>query len=567
LRLLAGASVSTSLLLEACQIINGNGATGQAAGSTPGGSPTSAAGSAGATGTARVQYPSYVPLPGATPDLPATDAGLEAGFFTYPSNHVKAVQDTPGSGGDVSVVTSITGSAPTPLDQNPGWQAVNKQLNANMKVQVVAASDYPTRLGTIMAGNDLPDLLYVTTATGFVTKGVVQFLEASYADLTPYLSGDAIKDYPNLAAFPPTAWKQTILDGAIRGVPVSRPCLQAVWFVNQTQFDAIGAPHPTNADDFKKILLDLTSPQQNRWGMGAQGPAYGVIYNGYGDCPQAAMFGVPNNWKVDGNGTFTKDFETEQFKTTLAYVRDLYTSGVFYPDPTLTATTLKLGFAAGKYAVMYQGWAVYPAEVWDAGRKADPPMQLRTAAPFSSDTNTPIVWHQYGLNHGITVIKKASSDRIKELLHILNYLASPFGSQEELLTHYGVEGPDYNFDQNGNPVPTDKGLVDLNVSWRYIADRPQVLFDPNDSNFARQAYTEMQTMIPYLITDPSVGLYSATNASKGGPLIQTVLDGLADMVTGRAPMSNLAQLIGDWRTGGGDQIRAEFQQAYADSKK
>jgi putative aldouronate transport system substrate-binding protein len=185
--------------------------------------------------------------------------------------------------------------------------------------QYESAGLLPTRLGTIMAGNDLPDMLYVTTATGFATKGVVQFLEASYADLTPYLSGDA--DYPNLAAFPPTAWKQTILAGAIRGVPVSRPCLQAVWFVNQTQFDAVGAPHPTNADDFKRILLDFTSPQQNRWRMGAQGPAYGVIYNGYGDCPQAAMFGVPNNWAVDGNGTFTKDFETEQFKATLAYVR------------------------------------------------------------------------------------------------------------------------------------------------------------------------------------------------------------------------------------------------------
>jgi putative aldouronate transport system substrate-binding protein len=216
---------------------------------------------------------------------------------------------------------------------------------------------------------------------------------------------------------------------------------------------------------------------------------------------------------------------------------------------------------------MYQGWAVYPAEVWDAGRKADPPVKLRTAAPFSNDANTPLVWHQYGLNHGITAIKKSSPDRIKELLRILNYLASPFGSYEELLTHYGVEGPDYNFDQGGNPVQIDKGLVDLNVSWRYIADRPQVLFDPNDSSFVRQAYTEMQTMIPYLITDPSVGLYSATNAGKGGPLIQAVLDGLADMVTGRAPLGNLAQLIEDWRSGGGDQIRAEFQQAYADSKR
>ncbi len=507
-----------------------------------------------------------MPIQGAKPDLPATDAGLEAGYFTYPPDRVKAVPETPGLGGDVTVITSITGSEPPPVDQNPAWQAVNKELNANMKVQIVAAADYPTRLATIMAGNDLPDMLYLTTATYPSIPGIPQFLEASFADLTPYLSGDAIKDYPNLAAYPMSAWKQTVIDGAIRGVPVSRPCLQSVWYVNQTQFDAVGAPRPTNGDDLKRILLELTNPQQNHWGMGAQGPTFGVLYNGHGDCPQAAMFGVPNNWAVDSSGNFTRDVETPQFSTALAYVRDLYAAGVFYPDPTLTATTVKLNFEGGKYAMMYQGWAVYPTEIWDTALKQNPPVTFRTAAPFSNDGSTPI-WHEYTLNHGITVIKKGTPDRIKELLRILNYLGSPFGSQEELLTHYGVSGIDFNFDAQGNPVPTDKGLADLNVSWRYIADRPQVLFDPNDSNFAKQAYTEMQTMVPYLVADPTVGLYSATDASKGGPLTQTILDGVADMVTGRSPLSNLDQLLKDWRNGGGDQIRAEYQQAYADSKK
>jgi hypothetical protein len=44
-------------------------------------------------------------------------------------------------------------------------------------------------------------------------------------------------------------------------------------------------------------------------------------------------------------------------------------------------------------------------------------------------------------------------------------------------------------------------------------------------------------------------------------------ESLAEMVTGHAPVSGLDQLISDWRGGGGDQMRAEFQQAYSDSKK
>jgi len=43
--------------------------------------------------------------------------------------------------------------------------------------------------------------------------------------------------------------------------------------------------------------------------------------------------------------------------------------------------------------------------------------------------------------------------------------------------------------------------------------------------------------------------------------------GLADIVTGRRPLSDYDQLIKDWRSAGGDQIRTELEQAIAASKK
>ena len=69
-----------------------------------------------------------------------------------------------------------------------------------------------------------------------------------------------------------------------------------------------------------------------------------------------------------------------------------------------------------------------------------------------------------------------------------------------------------------------------------------------------------------LIADPSLGLYSATNAAKGNVLTQTYTDTLAEIVVGRSPVSNLDQIRNDWRSGGGNQIRAEIEQASAASK-
>ena len=55
-----------------------------------------------------------------------------------------------------------------------------------------------------------------------------------------------------------------------------------------------------------------------------------------------------------------------------------------------------------------------------------------------------------------TAMKKAPDDRVQELLRMLNWLAAPFGSQEDRLLSFGVPDVDYTLDAKGNPVPTDR---------------------------------------------------------------------------------------------------------------
>ncbi len=119
---------------------------------------------------------------------------------------------------------------------------------------------------------------------------------------------------------------------------------------------------------------------------------------------------------------------------------------------------------------------------------------------------------------GITVLKKTTPERAKVLLRVLDFLAAPFGSQEYESLVYGVRGTDFNYDDQGNPRYTDKGL------------------------FA-----------------PSLG-------HKGVAALQTLGDGLSDIVTGRRAFSEFDQLVKDWHSNGGDQLKTEYEQAYAASK-
>jgi putative aldouronate transport system substrate-binding protein len=501
---------------------------------------------------------------GPHPDLPATPGGLQAGYFTYPKDLVKSVSQPPGVGSDVTAIAQTSVAPPPALADNPAWQAMNTALNANMKIQVVPTTEYATKLSVMIAGSDFPDLLFFTH--DLAVTGLPQFLQATYQDLTPFLAGEAIKEYANLAAIPTSAWLQSRVGGSIYAVPVIRPYFNWVWYVNQTKLDAIGADQPKNADDFKRILQEMTRPQSNEYGLGANPPSLGLITSGKGDSPMQSMFGAPNNWAVDSNGKFTKDFETEQFRAALSFVRELYAMGVYYPDPNLNTTSASANFVGGRIGVLMSGWIRYPEFHWNSMAKLDPPQQCRVFHPFSADGGQPI-WHRFQAVNGLTGIKKAAPDRVRELLRILNFLAAPFGTQEFHLVNYGVKDVDYTLDDSGSPVLTKKGQADVSVGWDRLAVPMSVLFNPTDPNFVKVAYADEQALAPLLLADATEGLDSPTDNAKGPPLTQHFSDGLGDIVTGRSPLSVLDDLIRQWRSGGGDQIRTEYQQAFAQSDR
>jgi putative aldouronate transport system substrate-binding protein len=522
--------------------------------------------SVAAVAAGKLKLPAYVPFTsGPAPDLAPTDDGVQAGFYTFPKNLVKTVPNPPGSGGTITALTNLPFPPPPPLDQNPAWQAIHKELNAKIDLKMVPSADYLSALATTMAGGDIPDLLYMPLI-GPTAADLPQFLKAACADLTPHLSGDAIKEYPNLAQIPTASWLPTVFDGSIFAIPVPRTKINYVWYANKTWMDELKLTPPKNGDDFKRILKEMTRPNEGKWGLGQGAPDYG-LQTGRGDAPQLAMFGVPNNWAVDANGTFTKDVETEQFKAAVAYVRELYQMGVFFPEKLpLNAPPFRTNMVGNKLGMISTGWISYATQLWEPGLKSTPPVVPRTFAPFSADGSKPI-WHQFYGAIGMTVIKKGPEARVKEILRILNYLAAPFGSQEALLLEYGVEGTDFNFDASGTPVRTEKGNVDVNVMWQYLTVRLPVLYNAAVPDYAKVAHADATAMIGSLIQDPTVGLYSPTDRAKGGLLLRQLSDGLGPIVAGTAPLSDLDKVVNDWKSGGGESMRTEYARAYADFMK
>jgi putative aldouronate transport system substrate-binding protein len=521
--------------------------------------PRPAAGTPAASGGAnsgKAVRPSYTPVQGGpAADLPARADGVDAGYFKFPPVLFKSVKDPPGHGEDVTLMTNLIQGAVVALEQNSAWQAVNTDMGLTVRQRLYGSADYRNGLSTTIAGGDLPDTIYNPPQK--YIPNLPSFLQAQCADLTPYIGGDAVKDYPNLANIPTPCWAETIVNGSVYGVPVPRAPFLNAFLVRQDLADQAQLSPPTSADDFKKFLVTLTNAQQNHFGLAAAG-GFGVS----SQSPLLMVFGAPNNWRTDQSGKLTKDYETDEYRATVSYARDLWSAGVFHPDSrTLNGTTLSTALRGGQGAVASHSFGALIAQ-WALLAAENPDARLRVIHPFSADGKTRPIYHTGPSNFGISLVKKADPERVKLLLRVLNYIASPFGSQEWALLNYGVEGTHYNRSADGVPVLTDKGKNEVLSTWKYISNNPEVLFDPNRSQqYATDIQTDEKAMADVAIADPTLGFYSPTYSAQQALLDQAITDGVSDIVVGRSQLTDLDGLVNDWRNNGGEKARAEYQDA------
>ena len=495
------------------------------------------------------------------PDFASRGPQYEDGYKNYPSSPVKAISQPPGAGGNVTAFVPQLQPPPTALESNPAWQEVNRQLNTTFNFIVTPFSDYTTKLATIMAGSDLPDVL---SFYGGYSAGsrIPTFLEQSMADLAPYLSGDAATDYPNLAAIPTFAWHNagSVYNGHLYLIPLERYLPGMVLLKNTSIWDAeVGAGYvPSDADDYKRVLQQLNRPNEGRWATGSyQGVAFDIVY-------YAAMFGAPNKWRLDSGGKLVKDIETAEFKAAVGYVRDLVAAGLFHPNTLQYAGIMPAStdFAGGKWAAYVNAFGLGWVQVWRQGLQRNPPVDFLPVSPFAAragDTPT----HYLGAGfQSTTAIKKATPDRIKEILRILDWLAAPFGSQEDLLLTAGIKDLDYHLDDRGNPVLSDRGNADANdVPWKYTMQHPQVMYVADIPAYAQAAYDAEQRLIPLGVSDPTLGFYSPTMGAQGMLIQNRFTDNLTEILSSQRPLSDYDQLVRDWQDAGGNQIRTELQQA------
>jgi putative aldouronate transport system substrate-binding protein len=519
-------------------------------------SGNSGTGSTSASELAKIM-PTYTPSSLVKPDIPSVN-GSDPGYLSYPTSLVRTVSETPGSGGSYTTITPLWGSIPPA--GNSYYQAVNKALGSKLTIQPSNGNLYGTFLPTLFAGNKLPDWIdipsYMTQPLNFG-----QAVGARFTDLTPYLSGDNIKKYPNLASIPSGGWQSGIWNNKIYGIPsfAANAVFNGTIYYRADILNKLGIGTPTikSAQDLYDLGKEVNDPKGKRW-------AFDDIWT-YLQQP----FGIPNSlpfWASNSKGDLVASYETDEIIEAMNWEHSIYAAGMMNPDAVaLDTSSAKQRFYSGQEVITGDGTGAWNGSDALLGKASNPPYVRMALPPFTaSGTGTPT----YALQNTGTLFsylsKNLTKSQVEECLRIANYLAAPYGSYEYTLVNFGVQGADWTPSAAG-PVYTTLGTKNANQdTFQFLVTGPAVQYVQSGHTDVVKAYCAWEQkacMYKYkpLFYDMNVSYPASLNSAiatgnEGGALY----DMINNVVRGRNTIADYKAAVKTWQNTGGNALRRFF---------
>jgi putative aldouronate transport system substrate-binding protein len=521
-----------------------------------GASVSSGPGAASASQLAKIM-PSYVPSNLIKPDFASID-GSAPGYLSYPTSLVHSVSGVPGDGGSYSAITPLWASIPSPSG-NTYYTAVNKALNASLSMQPANGDTYSTILPPLFSGNKLPDWIQIPTFwTAALNFG--QATEAKLADLTPYLAGDKIKKYPNLAAVFPAAWQAGIWNDKIYGIPVYPGQFEVAYYLyyRADVFDkmGIGTPKVTSINDLYDLGKEVNNPAKKQW---AFDDIWGYLYQ---------PFGITTSWTTNSKGDLITQWETPEIIEAMVWEAKLVKAGLMNPDSLAGDTgTAKQRFWSGEMLITADGPGAWTWTDAVSGTAADKGY-VRMALPFftASGTGKPSIALANGTSFLSYLNKDLSSSQIEELLRIANYLAAPFGSYEYTLVNYGAASTDYNMGSTG-PVLTATGNKQVATTYQFLATPNSVNNNPGYPEVTRASAVFSQQNAKYaykpLFYDLNVSVPNNLSSAAAYTPFSGTTPVQYEVVRGRSTVADYQSAVKQWLGSGGNQLKKFYESVRA----
>ncbi|MGW5788773.1 extracellular solute-binding protein [Streptomyces sp. NPDC003757] len=490
--------------------------------------------------------PAYVASNVVTPDIPSKN-GSAVGFTGKLdlAGLKTSVPEKLGKGGKVTVMSPFWGSPPK--EGNAYYKAMNDLIGVDVVWQNQDGNTYDQKLGAVLASSEVPDVVVVPgwNMTGKIPSAII----GKFADLGPYLSGDAVKEYPNLAAIPTDAWQRSIFGGKLRGLPMPSSYVSGVLpLYRQDVFEKEGYEVPRSCDEFMALAKEATNAKAKRW---ACLDMKWTAFNAFG-----VLSGNEKSlgWnEVDGK--LVHRIETDEYLEALEWTRKLFAAGVVHPDAMLgksNAADPGPKFAAGEFIIYNQDISQWWSRTAEQATQ-NPEFKIWGMDFFGHDGGAPTLWAQNPASIFAFVNKKASESAVRDVLAVANVTAAPYGTKEYMATNYGLEGTHYTV-KDGVPTKTDQGNIDVMNAYVMVASPAATIAHPDFPEVAK-GQVEWQQRMGAVTKKPSFYGMQITEPARWTNLSNDFEQLEDDVVRGRKKIGDVQQAVSDWKSKGGDKLR------------
>jgi putative aldouronate transport system substrate-binding protein len=477
------------------------------------------------------------------------------------------------------MVPLFTSESPDPNGE------VFKKLEAltgvKIDVNFVPYANFNDKMNAVIASNQMPDVL---TILDWKAPAYVNGARAGlFWDVT-----DMIKDYANLSAhYSPTLIKNAKTDGRLYGIPRARPNSRVTLLVRKDWMKKLNLQKPTTIDEFYAVLKAFT--EKNPDGNGKNdtvGLLLGIDANMNGDLDHQAfqaitlLFGGGNFWEEKG-GKLIPSFMTDANMKALGFLRKLYTEKLINQDfATVKLDDVETLFNESRggmrFAMFSDGVDRQDALIKDLQAK-DPALAKLSMA----DAKYEIIDTIYKIKsvdgtirnsatpgfNGVCAFPKTTVKTEADLRRILTFFDKIDSPEGQSLLRFGIEGRHFTM-QNGKAVITGDtvlytkevaSLQQLNPTAQEVL-RSSIL--ANFSKMVDKLNAEQLENSHYAVPDLTVPLVSATYSERGPVLDRIINDAKVKYIMGLLDDKGWMSAVAQWQKQGGDDIIAEYTEAY-----
>jgi putative aldouronate transport system substrate-binding protein len=451
-----------------------------------------------------------------------------------------------------------TATAPTDVVISKIEEATKTKLTFNW----IPDSTKDERMIAAIASGELSDIV---TLSGLTTNSSIrQALKSGvFWEISKYLD-----EYPNLKQISEDRRTAASIEGNLYGVPFQKDLARGGVLIRKDWLDKLGLKVPTNLDELYEVAKAFTEKDPDGNG---KDDTFGWSDRNelrYGSFKTlSSYFGVPNGWAVDESGKFTPEHETQAYKETMNYSRDLYKNGYIDKDFAVTSKDDQLQkFAQGK-AGIYAG-LISITQLQNMAAGINNNIEIVPTNKIAGPDGEYRIWSEGNGVNGLLAFPKSAVESEAELKRVLKFVDDLISEDVFMLMTGGIKEKHYTIDENGAYKILDDELWQKDVQG-FSGSRPsEITHKLIDADPGKQTVNDMiAENEKFSIMDPTVPLESSTASERGTELQKLIIDATIKYIMGQVDEKGFDAEIKKWNESGGEAMKKEYEEAYKKANK